>query len=97
MLTTAFTEAMCEKRDILACPELINYGKCSRNAVVLNYVNFLNNFRKQEMTYANYQGSQKQYPGRSEILIYLDMCGNEKRMLNKQSTQTEGAVIRIRP
>ena len=46
------------------------------------------------MTYANYQGSKKQYPG-SEILIYLDVCGNEKLMLSKQPTQTEGAVTKI--
>ena len=26
--------------------------------------------------------------------IYLNVCGNEKRMLNKQPTQTEGVVIK---
>ena len=58
------------------------------------YINFLSNFRKLKIIHANCHGYKKQHPGRSEILIYLNVCGNEKRMLNKQPTQTEGVVIK---
>lgn len=50
------------------------------------------------MTYANYQGSKKHIPvDFIYLVIYLDVCGDEKHMLNKQPTSTECVVIKIRP